>query len=289
MAPALSTFTWSFRDQVSGWTESWFFPGTFSQQQAVTIANSYLDLRLPLMGLGISSNFVRYRELLGTGLSYKFSLPRLVVAAGNTVTGADGKTNNFIKPVTPIYPGFPDRPYSCLMLTVTAAGQPPKRIFLSGIPDNVIIDPNGPFFYPGYLEQLNQLINYISTIGGGWTSVGGLGGNTKYPIISVSPTNGTVTTAAANFPLGTRVGVYGFRGLKGYRGKFNVVSSASGVVTLSGYAPPTALANPPKSFLRQVGTTFVPCPNSISGFAEVSHRRGKGLGVPVGRRKARSN
>lgn len=289
MAPALSQFTWAFRDNISGWTESWYSGGTYTQAQAGLIASGYLDARMPLMGVGISSTFARYRALNGTGLSYKFNLPRVTTTAGGAPTNSSGVVDPTVTPKLPIYAGSPDRPYSCLMLTMVALGQPQKRIFLSGIPDNVIIDPSGPFFPGGYLNGLNTLITGVNAVNLGWNSVGGAAGNPKYPITAVNAAAGTVTTAAGAFAVGTHVGVYGFRGLKGYRGKYYVTASAGGVITLGGYSPPASLGNPPAAYIRAVGVNFVLCPTTISGFAEVSHKRGKGLGVPVGRRKARSN
>jgi hypothetical protein len=289
MAAALSAFTFGFRDVNAGWSETWYGPSTYSQSGSLSFCQGYLNLRMKLMGLGISTNYCRYRALDGTGVSYKFNIAQTTTA--NLTSGAvdsSGRSQNGVFSIYPIYSGNPDVPNSTLMLTLQPTNAPAKRIYLSGIPDAVITDPGGPSFQPGYQEGLNAWIQYIAAAGLGYQTVGGPSANPKYPVLAVSMA-GTVTTTAAAYAAGVRVGVYGFRNLKGYRGKFSVISTAGGVITLSGYAPPTNLLNPPKSFVRAIGVNYQPIPATIAGYREATHKRGKGLNQQVGRRKAHSN
>lgn len=289
MAAALSSFTFGYRDVNAGWSETWYGPSLYSQVGALQFCQGYLNRRMPLMGLNISANYCRYRALDGSGVSYKFNLPQQTTNnLTSGVTNGSGAPQAGIFSIYPIYSGPPDVPNSTLMLTLQPTNAPAKRIYLSGVPDALITDPGGPTFQPGYQEGLNTWIQYVAAAGLGYQTVGGALGAPKIPILSVS-TTGTVTTIGATYAPGQRIGVYGFRGLKGYRGKFNVLTTVGGVITLSGYAPPTNLMNPPKSFVRAGGVNFQPIPNTIAGFKESTHKRGKGLGQQVGRRKAHSN
>ena len=186
------------------------------------------------------------------------------------------------------YNGQPDRPYSTLMFKWAGTAGQRKLIYLSGVPDDVIVDPFGPVFQNPYSQAINSWVNFIiGTPPLGWIGTSG-NGATKFPlqIIGAGP-NASVTAAGSNFAANSIVYVGGMRGMSGYRGQFSVVSSAGGVSVLQGYNPPAALANP-KGYIQQVNYAFIPA-NQVQTIVETHRNRGKGINLPVGRRKARSH
>lgn len=290
MAAALVRYIFSYRDQGPGWTESWYGPSIPTKAQAYALIQSYLQARMPLNAAGIYSNYQKASLLDGSGVSYKFRFNYYTTFGG--AAPVDGSMNLIkgVTPVTPILAANPSRPYSTLMLTYTVAGASSKRIYLSGIPNGIITDPFGPTFVPGYLPQLNAFTTVLTTNNLGWNTRRGPGALVKYPIVQVGTGSTGISVAGTpGFAVNSVVQVGGFRGLKGYRGKFRVESSTGGNVVLFGYTATEALAAPPASYIQQVGVNYIACPNTIDDYQEVSHRRGKGLGLPVGRRKARSN
>jgi hypothetical protein len=286
--PALIKFTFSFRDLQSGWTESWYGPAVITQAVANLQMANYLNERMPLMGLGIWANFAKATLLNGTGISFKLRPNMYTTTNGQPPRDSDGDPIAGATGVTPVFAGQPDRPYSTLMAGFIApSGQ--KNIFLSGIPDDVITDPFGPTFVPGYAPQLVQWQIALVQNGWGWNSRRATNAYAKTPItgVTVGPP-ATITAPGSAVAAGSLVQVGGFRNLVGYRGQFRVQSNAGGVIELYGYAPPASLTNP-IGYIQQVGVGFQGVGAVPPNFTENKHSRGKGLGLLVGRRKRRRN
>jgi len=282
-------FVWSFRDQKYGWTEKWVLGALANATQMQAIMLSYLDVRMPLMGTGIWSDYASARQLNNSGISLRIDTNQLSVAPGFTVADTGGSALVGFKRQISVDGTQPDRPYSALLVKWVSAAGNRKNIFLSGVPDDVIVDPFGPTFAASYVTALTAWSTYIKSGPSlGWLS-SLASGNQKFPITSIGAgPNAIVTATGGGFGLNSMVKIGGLRGLTGYRGTFFVSSVVGNSFGLQGYDPPAALPRVSSGYIQAVGYSFVPA-FQVLGIKEVKKSRGKGSDLPVGRRKARQS
>ena len=288
MLPPLNytRYLWSFRDQKYGWTETWTIGSLSTQAQMQSILGNYLQVRMPLMAPGIWSDYASARQLNKQGLSFSYN-PNIITLSGpGPVVDNSGNIIKSFAGIQAAYPVSPERPYSALMAKwIGTAGQR-KVTYLSGIPNSVITDPFGPFFNAAYAAALLTWSNYIiGTPPLGWIGTTG-NQQVKNPLISISAgPNATVVSNGGSYAPGSIVYVGGMRGLAGYRGYFTVLSSTGSSTVLQGYNPPAALTQP-KGYIQQVVYTFIPA-GKLVNYLETHRNRGKGIDLPVGRRRTR--
>ena len=98
------------------------------------------------MGVGIWADYASGRYLNGTAFSYKLNPNQIANATGGQPQGSSGNALVGFTGVLAYDATPPDRPYSSLMLSCFGPAGQSKKIYLSGVPDDVIIDPFGPTF-----------------------------------------------------------------------------------------------------------------------------------------------
>lgn len=284
--PGYSRITFGFADGRYGWSENWVYNGTPTAWLGINGFDGYLNLRMPLNGQGVYCYYARAEALDGTGYTIKVTPNYYTQSQATPPTDSTGQPLPGALAISPVVPGNPDRPYSTLCCKFFNNTGGSRLIYLSGIPDNVVTDPVGPTYLPGYRNALNTWRNWVQNNGLGWLGRKSATPQAKNAIasIAVGPP-ATITIVAGNYAPNDLVQVGGLRGLKGYRGQFYVVSQVGQVLTLGGYTPPASVSNP-RGYVQKVLPIFIQ-PNTFQFPFETHHNRGKGPASPVGRRKAR--
>lgn len=268
--------TFFFEDSKYGWSETLWDPTASATPEALqATALAYVNARLALLSPNCQLTYFRVSFAQRRGASYLVGVNR----GGNISGGKTGPVNI-----------FSDRPYSVVLLRLTTDTGYRKSIYMSGFPDDCIID-TPPYFDPGGAPGVGAALAKLTTILKASWGVKAKQNVTDQPAIvvpriTVTGPNSTLALAGALGAVTNYVHIYGPRNLDLPLGQHGVVLYDEGGLTVDvknlgklGNVYPAGTVT-----VQPVVPTIVPLAGGIPSFVKTTHRkRGRPFDSPRGR------
>ena len=190
-----------FKQGSYGWTETYFLPTT-TLTNALLKAELLVSLRRALLGDVSRITYVRVSD------DEKFRDSLVRVQPPDLQTGPAGNGN-------------PDPAYTSLLLRLEGGEEHRRQLYLRGIPDSVIVEPDPPIFEAGYTKFFKNFRTELISQGWAFKVI------KKPPAVPavlitgfITATPPVVTTGAAhNLTTGDNVLIRGVKGFEANNGR----------------------------------------------------------------------